>query len=70
MPVDTEKRNQRQNTWIKENTDRINFTMPKGLKQKIQLAADQEKIKREDDKFSVTKWIVEAIQEKLEKDQE
>jgi 3-hydroxyacyl-CoA dehydrogenase len=65
MPVDIEKRNKRQNTWIKENTDRINFYMPKGLKPKIQAAADQERIKRNDDKFSVTKWIIEAIQEKL-----
>lgn len=65
MAVDTEKRNQRQNAWIKENTDRINFTMPKGTKDKIQLAVDQERIKRNDDKFSAAKWILEAIQEKL-----
>lgn len=58
MPVDTEKRNHRQNNWIKENTDRINFTMPKGTKEKIQRAADQEKL-------SVSKWINKAIEEKL-----
>lgn len=58
MPVDIEKRNKRQNNWIKENTDRINFYMPKGTKEKIQRAADLENI-------SVTKWINEAIEEKL-----
>jgi hypothetical protein len=68
MPVNTEKRNQRQNTWIKENTDRINFTMPRGTKKKIQIVVDEIKTKTGDKKYSVAKWINEAIQEKLNKD--
>lgn len=40
MAVDTQKRNRRQNAWQKENTDRINFIMPKGYKKAIATAAD------------------------------
>lgn len=42
MAVDVQKRNKRQYEWQKENTDRINFTMPKGMKQQIQDAALKE----------------------------
>lgn len=40
MAVDIQKRNQRQNAWQKQNTDRINFVMPKGYKKAISDAAD------------------------------
>lgn len=57
--VDTEKRNKRQNDWIKENTDRINFTMPKGTKDRIKAAADQQGIKP-------SEFIRSAIEKALE----
>lgn len=57
--VDTEKRNKRQNDWIKENTDRINFTMPKGTKDRIQAAADQQDIK-------ASQFIRNAIEKALQ----
>lgn len=60
MAVDIEKRNKRQNSWIKENTDRINFTMPKGMKEQIQEAANAAGV-------SPSEWIREAITEKLNK---
>lgn len=56
--IDKEKRNQRQYIWQKENTDRINFTMPKGTKEKIQAAADAEGVK-------VAEWMRRAIWERL-----
>ena len=52
------KRNERQNTWQKENTDRINFTMPKGRKAEIQRSAQSKGI-------SASEWINEAIVEKM-----
>lgn len=57
--VDTEKRNKRQNDWIKENTDRINFTMPKGTKDRIQAAADKQDIK-------ASQFIRNAIEKALQ----
>ena len=56
--MDTTKRNKRQYEWQKENTDRINFTMPKGTKDKIKTAAEREKI-------NPAEWIRRAIYEKL-----
>ena len=41
MAVDVQKRNQRQNAWQKQNTDRINFVMPKGYKAAIAEAAEK-----------------------------
>ena len=61
MAVDIEKRNKRQNQWIKENADRINFVMPKGTKEKIQQAAAAAGL-------SAAEWIREAITEKLSKE--
>lgn len=58
MAIDTEKRNKRQYQWQKENTDRINFTMPKGTKEDIQAAAAA-------DKINPAEWIRQAINEKL-----
>lgn len=54
------KRNERQYSWQKVNTDRINFTMPKGRKAEIQEAAKAEGI-------SASEWINKAICEKLGK---
>jgi predicted HicB family RNase H-like nuclease len=58
MPVDIEKRNKRINKWIKENSDRINFMLPKGTKEKIQAAAAAEGV-------SPSAWIRRTILEKL-----
>lgn len=60
MPVNIEKRNTRQNTWQKENKDRINFLMEKGTKERIKAAADQAG-------QSPSEFIREAIEEKLQK---
>lgn len=60
MPENIEKRNARQNTWLKENKDRINFLMDKGTKDRIKLAAD--KLGQTSSEF-----IREAIEEKLYK---
>ena len=58
MPVNIEKRNTRQNTWQKENKDRINFLMDKGTKERIKAAADQAG-------QTSSEFIREAIEEKL-----
>ena len=58
MAIDIEKKNKRQNNWIKENTDRINFMMPKGTKERIQNAAQQIGI-------TSSEFIRQAIEEKL-----
>lgn len=39
MSVNIEKRNTRQNTWQKENKERLNFLMEKGTKERIAIAA-------------------------------
>lgn len=57
--MDTEKRNKRQYQWQKENTDRINFTMPKGTKERIKKAALSEGV-------TPSEYIRQAIEEKLE----
>ena len=58
MPVDIEKRNTKQNTWQKENKERINFLMDKGTKERIKAAADQAG-------QTSSEFIREAIEEKL-----
>lgn len=60
MPVDTVKRNKRQDQWKKENCDRINFVMPKGTKEKIKTAAEKIGV-------SSSEFIRAAINEKLDK---
>ena len=60
MPVNIEKRNIRQNTWQKENKDRINFLMDKGTKDRINLAAEKEGIK-------ASEFIRRAIEDRLYK---
>lgn len=59
MAVDVRKRNDRQNRWIKENADRINFMMPKGTKERIKDAAEMVGL-------SMSEWINRAIEEKLQ----
>lgn len=59
MPVDIEKRNKRQYQWQKENTDRINFTMPKGTKEEIKATADRLGI-------TPAEFIRQAINEKMQ----
>lgn len=59
MAEDTKKRNSRQYNWQKENTDRINFTMPKGKKERIKEQAEISGI-------SATVWINQAIDEKFQ----
>ena len=60
MAVNIEKRNTRQNTWQKENKDRINFLMDKGTKDRINEAAKALEI-------TSSEFIRQAINEKLEK---
>lgn len=61
MAEDIEKRNKRQNQWIKDNADRINFMMPKGTKERLQTAAYKHKT-------SVSDYIRQAINAALEQD--
>lgn len=60
MAENIQKRNIRQNTWQKENKDRINFLMDKGTKDRIKLAADK-------NGQTSSEYIREAIEEKLYK---
>ena len=55
------RRNDRQYLWQKENTDRINFTMPKGKKAQIKEIASSKEIKNNE-------RIKEDIQEKIERE--
>lgn len=52
------KRNERQYQWQVENTDRINFRMPKGRKEKIQSCAKAANV-------TASEWINAAIVEKI-----
>lgn len=61
MPVDTEKRNKRQNQWIKENTDRINVIFPKGIKNRIAAVADLS----EKGKPKISEFIRDAVLDRL-----
>lgn len=61
MPVDTVKRNKRNQKWTNENRDRINLIFSKGLKEKIELAANADGLSR-------SQWVEKAIIEKLEKE--
>lgn len=54
------KRNQRQESWKKENRERINLLFPKGTKKKI-----LEDI--QDTKISISEYVLMAINEKIEK---
>ncbi len=60
MSEDIQKRNKRQYDWKVNNRDRINLLFTKGLKEKIQAAAD-------DANMSKSQWVEAAIKEKLDK---
>lgn len=59
--VDTQKRNKRQYEWQKENTDRLNFVMPKGMKSRIIEASEKLDM-------NASEFIRVAINEKLSRD--
>lgn len=61
MSTDIKKRNARQNNWIKDTKDRINFTMPKGRKEEIKEYASRAGL-------SASEWINQAICEKMERE--
>lgn len=54
------KRNDRQYQWQVENTDRLNFRMPKGRKAEIQAYARSAGM-------TASEWINQAIIEKMER---
>lgn len=56
--VDKQKRNDRQYKWQKEHTDRLNFVMPKGMKDKIIDASEKLGM-------NTSEFIRQAIQEKI-----
>ncbi|MDQ0153421.1 uncharacterized protein (DUF1778 family) [Moryella indoligenes] len=62
MPEDIQKRNKRQQKWKDENRDRINLLFTKGIKEKVQEAADISGV-------SKSQWIEAAINERLEREQ-
>lgn len=43
--IDTQKRNNRQYKWQKENKERVNFLMEKGTKARIEAASEAKGIK-------------------------
>ncbi len=63
MPEDKQKRNRRQQEWKNENRDRINLLFTRGVKNRVQAAADRAGV-------SKSVWIEAAINEKLERDDE
>jgi hypothetical protein len=62
MSEDKVKRNKRQYEWKLKNTDRISMAFTKGLKEKLQAAADAAGL-------SKTQYTEIAILEKIERDQ-
>lgn len=62
MSEDKVKRNKRQYEWKLKNTDRISMAFTKGLKEKLQAAADAAGL-------SKTQYAELAILEKIERDQ-
>lgn len=62
MPIDTVKRNRTIQKWKDENRDRINLLFSKGIKEKVQEAADRSGI-------SKSQWIENAIIEKLKREE-
>lgn len=45
MAVDTEKRNKRQNEFVRENYDRFTLTLPKGMKEVYREHAEKQGMK-------------------------
>ena len=62
MSEDKVKRNKRQYEWKLKNTDRISMAFTKGLKEKLQSAADAAGL-------SKTQYTELAILEKIDRDQ-
>lgn len=62
MPEDKVKKNKRQQKWLTEKKDRVNMAFTKGIKEKLQAAADKAGI-------SKTQYAEKAILEKIERDQ-
>ncbi len=62
MPEDKVKRNKRQQKWLTEKKDRVNMAFTKGIKEKLQAAADAAGL-------SKTQYVEKAISEKIERDQ-
>ena len=54
------KRNQRQDTWKRENRERINILFPKGTKERIKTAA-------EGSGLSISEFVLQAINEKIDR---
>ena len=61
MPEDKLKRNKRQQKWLTEKKDRVNMAFTKGIKEKLQEAADAAGL-------SKTQYAEIAILEKIERD--
>lgn len=59
--VATQTKSAYRNSWISENLDRVNLTMPKGKKEQIKAVADQIGM-------SLNSYINTAIDEKIERD--
>lgn len=55
MAIDKEKQFKRQHEWISQNRDRMELTLPKGLKDEWKAKADAEGI-------SLTQWIIKKCQ--------
>lgn len=62
MAIDKAKRNHTQQVWKDTNRDRINLLFSRGIKDRVQLAADAAGM-------SKSKWIEGAILDKLEREQ-
>lgn len=60
---DIQKRNKRQNDWIRDNSDRINFMMPKGMKARIKAYADRLGV-------TSSEFIRQAIEDKMYEEDE
>ena len=61
MPEDTVKRNKRQYNWQKETYDRLNMLFEKGIKERIQTAADIRGL-------STSKYVQMAVEKQLKED--
>ena len=62
MSEDKLKRNKRQQKWLTEKKDRVNMAFTKGIKEKLQSAADAAGL-------SKTQYTELAILEKIDRDQ-
>lgn len=56
MAVDKEKQSKRQNDWVRNNKDRIELLVPKGMKAEWKAQADAEEL-------TLAQWIIKKVQE-------